>query len=149
MSKIRIRHAENEIEVDGTDEFIRKQLEHFYAQIGSNFHSKIGTSLKQELLTETKGPKSGKTQTPAEFYKSKGKSDGLSQVLIFAKFLEEHRKVIEFSKGEVNAVAAEAKISKDIHSQYFTNAVKQGLLRAHANGKYSLTLSAEELLAAM
>ena len=55
----------------------------------------------------------------------------------------------EFTRADVNALTSQAKFSKDIHSQYFTNAVKQGLLRMHDGGKYSLTLSAEEILSAL
>ena len=91
----------------------------------------------------------GKAQTPAEFFKSKGKADGISQILIFGKYLEEYRNMSEFSQADINKVVKEAKLPKDIHGQYFTNAVKQGLLRSHGGGKYSLTLSAESVLSAM
>jgi len=44
-------------------------------------------------------------------------------------------------------LAKEARLSRDVHAQYFSNAVKQGLLRSLGAGRYSLTLSAEELFA--
>jgi hypothetical protein len=149
MSKIRIRHGDNEIELDGSDQFITKQLEQFYDRIGAVAASQR-VSIKQRLLDEPATPseKRGKTPTPAEFYKSKGKQDGLSQLLIFARYLEEFEEMSEFTPTDVNKVAKQAKLSKDIHPQYFSNAVKQGLLRKHGR-KYSLTLTAEEALASM
>lgn len=148
MSKIRVRHGDNEIELDGSDAFIAAQLEQFYQRIETGRSLVSPTTIKKELLESHAKPKQGKQPTPAEFYKSKGKTDGISQVLIFGKYLEEFEGKSEFSQAEVNKVAAEAKLSKDIHGQYFTNAIKQGLLRKRGT-KYSLTLSAEEVLASM
>lgn len=147
MSKVRIRHGDNEIEPEGSDPFIAKQLEQFYDRIGSAVAAPA--TLKQKLLEKESAPaKKGKTPAPAEFYRSKRKKDGLSQLLIFARYLEEFEGKSDFTPAEVNKVAREAKLSKDIHGQYFNNAVKQGLLRKHGK-KYSLTLSAEEVLASM
>jgi hypothetical protein len=149
MNKIRIRHGDNELELEGTDSFIKKQLEAFYSRIGLAQSAQPTRKLKQVLIESSNPTKSTAIPAPAEYYKSKGRTDGISQVLIFARYLEEYQKETEFTQAKVNAIAKEAKLSKDIHSQYFTNAVKQGLLRAHPGGKYSLTLSAEELLASM
>lgn len=146
VSRIRLRVGDNEIEVEGSDDFIKKQLEQFYARLGVPAPPARG--LKEQLLRPTPPPKAGKAPTPAEFYKDKGKADGVSQILIFGKYLEEFRNQPEFTPREVNAVAKEAKLAKDIHAQYFTNAVKQGLLRKQGQ-KYSLTLSAEEFLAGL
>ncbi|HHI80491.1 MAG TPA: hypothetical protein ENK02_10975 [Planctomycetes bacterium] len=148
MSKLRVRHGENEIEIDGSDQFIKKQLEAFYARIGPVAAITSPATIKQQLLDEPSGPKKGKAPTPAEFYKSKGKKDGLSQLLIFARYLEEFEGKAEFTPGDINKLVKDAKLSKDIHPQYFSNGVKQGLLRKHGR-KYSLTLSAEEVLASM
>jgi hypothetical protein len=107
-------------------------------------------SIKDQLL-EPDAPStspSGKKPTPAEFFRDKGKSDGLSTVLIFGKYLEDYEGRSEFSRGDINRLAKEARLSKDIHAQYFTNGVKQGLLRKSGQ-RYSLTLSAEEVLASM
>ncbi|MEX2558028.1 MAG: hypothetical protein WEB06_20645 [Actinomycetota bacterium] len=148
MSRVRIRHGDNELEAEGSDQFIGKQIKEFYQRIGS-VYTPTSTSLKQRLLEEPKSePTSGKAPAPAEFYRSKGKTDGLSQLLIFARYLEEFEGKSEFSPTEVNAIAKQARLSKDIHAQYFSNAVKQGLLRKHGK-KYSLTLTAEEVLASM
>jgi hypothetical protein len=72
----------------------------------------------------------------------------VSQLLIFAKYLEQYENLSDFTGKDINRVAKEAKLAKDIHPQYFTNAVKQGLLRKQGQ-RYSLTLSAEETLASM
>jgi hypothetical protein len=148
VGRIRLRHGDNEIEVEGSDTFIKKQLEQFYARLGGSPAAGGKVPIREQLLSPGTPPRTGgKTPTPAEFYKEKGKTDGVSQILIFGKYLEEYRKKPEFTPKDVNAVAKEAKLSKDIHAQFFTNAVKQGLLRKQGQN-YSLTLSAEELLAA-
>lgn len=147
MTKIRIRHGENEIELEGDLDFIADQLKAFYERLGLVGGKASPATLKQTLLEATPKGVAG-TLSPAEFYRSKGKTDGVSQILIFGKYLELYRDTPQFTRSQLNSVAKEAKLSKDIHSQYFTNAVKQGLLRFSA-GKYSLTLSAEEVLSAM
>ncbi|CAG1011523.1 hypothetical protein ANAEL_04201 [Anaerolineales bacterium] len=149
MPKIRIRHGENEIELDGDMDFITSNLKSFYERLGLVGGKTSPATLKQDLLSLDKPKEKGITPTPVEFYKSKGKTDGISQVLIFGKYLEQYMDKPEFTRADVNSLTTQAKFSKDIHSQYYTNAVKQGLLRMHDGGKYSLTLSAEELLASM
>jgi hypothetical protein len=149
MGRIRIRHGENEIEVEGTDTFIRNHLNEFYNRIQQSHSVSAPATLKKDIQESVSKKPIGKTPAPAEYYKSRNRSDGLSQILIFGKYLEEYRGKTEFTRKDVNHVASEARLSKDIHSQYFTNAIKQGLLRSLGGGKYSLTLSAEEILAAM
>lgn len=150
MNRIRIKHSENEIEVEGNDDFIKQQLESFYKKIEIAQTSIPPISLKKELLKKEDTKKdTGKIPSPAEFYRAKGKNDGISQLLIFGKYLELYKNQTEFTKSNINSLAKDTKLPKDIHSQYFTNAVKQGLLRSHAGGKYSLTLSAEEVIASM
>lgn len=148
MPRIRIRHGDNEIELDGEPDFIAAQLKSFYERMGLVGGKTSPATLKQDLLAERPKDKSA-APSPAEFYKAKGRTDGISQVLIFGKYLERYRDTSEFTRSQVNAIAKEAKLSKDIHAQYFTNAVKQGLLRSHPGSKYSLTLSAEEALSSM
>jgi hypothetical protein len=149
MAKVRIRHGDNEIEVDGSDAFIAKQLKAFYEKVQPGHSVSPPASLKKDIQVSASKKPTGKAPTPAEYYRSKNRTDGVAQVLIFGKYLEEYRSKPEFTRPDVNAVAAEAKVSKNIHSQYFTNAVKQGLLRSLGSGKYALTLSAEDALAAM
>ncbi len=149
MGKIHIRHGDNEIDVDGNDTFIKKQLAAFYERIQHTQLASPSASLKKDIQASATKKPSGKQLTPAEFYNSKKRTDGISQILIFGKYLEDYRGKSEFSRQDINDIAKSAKISKDIHSQYFTNAVKQGLLRNLGHSNYSLTLSAEEVLAAM
>jgi len=148
MPKIRIRHGDNEIELDGEPDFIAAQLKAFYERLGLIGGKTSPATIKQDLLEKRPVVKS-EFPSPAEFYKAKGKTDGISQVLIFGKYLEQFKDTPEFTRSQVNNIASEAKLSKDIHAQYFTNAVKQGLLRSHPGNKYSLTLSAEEALSSM
>ncbi|MCX6639571.1 MAG: hypothetical protein NTW14_03695 [bacterium] len=148
MGKLRIRYSENEFEAEGDEKFIELHMKRFYEKIegSSTQHS---TTKSDELEDAPPKIPEGKIPTPAEFYKAKGKTDGLSQILVFGKYLELYRMISEFTKLDINGIAKEVKLSKDIHSQYFTNAVKQGLLRSHGQGKYSLTLSAEKILSAL
>jgi hypothetical protein len=146
MVKVRIRHGEDEIEVDGSEASVKKQLDAFYQRVQ---RTTTPVTLKKDIQAAAAKKASGKELTPAEFYKFKNRTDGVSNILIFGKYLEEQRGETEFSQQEINKVAAEAKLSKNIHPQYFTRAVKQGLLRSLGKGKYSLTLSAEDVLAAM
>lgn len=150
MNKVRIRHGEQEIEIEGPDKFIDEQLKKFYDRIDVAQPAAVRASIKDRLLETPTQTKSGKVPTPAEFYKSKakGRTDGVKKILIFGKYLEEFRNQTEFSRGDINGITTEAKLSKDIHAQYFTNGVKQGLLRKLGR-TYSLTLSAEEAIAAM
>lgn len=149
MNKIRIRHGEHEIEIEGPDDFIKAQLTEFYSRMKDATTRVPASKIRQEILEPTPKVAIGKEPTPAEFYREKGREDGISQILILGKYLEMFRGVSEFSREDINQLGGEAKLSKDIHSQYFTNAVKQGLLRGHGRGKYSLTLSAESTLAGM
>jgi len=149
MPRIRIRHGENELEVDGENSFIHEQIKAFYERLGLVGGKTSPATLKQDLLQHKPKTPSGQVPSPAEFYRTKGKTDGISQILIFGKYLEQFRATQEFTRAEINNLAKEAKLSRDVHSQYFTNAVKQGLLRSHPGKKYSLTLSAEEVLSSM
>jgi hypothetical protein len=148
MNKISIRHGEHEIEIEGTDKFIKDQLAEFYSRMKDMTTRVSASKIKQDILEPI--PKAvGKEPTPAEFYREKGREDGISQILILGHYLEKYRGASEFTREEINKLGKEARLSKNIHGQYFTNAVKQGLLRAQGRGKYSLTLSAESALANM
>jgi len=148
MSKIRIKHGDNEIELEGSDDFIEMHLESFYGKVRLKETGITAPKLKEEIEKSLK-KRTGKAPTPAEFYKNKGKTDGVSKILIFAKYLELYKDQTEFSRSDINNLVKEARLSKEIHSQYYTNSVKQGLLRALSGSKYTLTLSAEEVIASM
>jgi hypothetical protein len=147
MNKLRIRHGDHEIELEGSDKFIKDQLAEFYSRMKE---TRVPASkIKQDIFEPAPKPVPGKEPTPAEFYRAKGREDGISQILILGKYLEDYRGMSEFSREDINNLGKEAKLPKSIHGQYFTNAVKQGLLRAHGRSKYSLTLSAESIISSM
>ena len=83
MGKIRIRHGDNEIEVDGSESFVKKQLDSFYGRIQHTQLASPSAMLKKEIQASAAKKPAGKQQTPAEFYKSKNRTDGISQILIF------------------------------------------------------------------
>ena len=89
MGRIRIRHGENEIELEGSDGFIKAQLAQFYVRLGRELpgSGKAPPPLREQLLAAAPLSKPGKSPTPAEFYRSMGKTDGLSQILVFGKYL--------------------------------------------------------------
>jgi hypothetical protein len=146
MSKIRIKHFEHEIEVEGDNAFIKSYLDDFYKKIKFSSQTPVEINFNENMETATTPPSLKKEITPAEFFMkitNTNKTEGINQILIFGKYLEEILGKTEFTKKEINNVVKQARLAKDIHPQYFTNAVKQGLLRASGSGKYSLTLSAE------
>jgi len=150
MGKIKLKHGAHEIELEGDDEFIQRQLQAFYERVNpGSLATPASQVTPSQILSPPSQTVSGPTPTPAEFYKlkNKGKADGMTQLLVFAKYLDVHRNKSEFSQKDINALAKEARLSRDVHAQYFSNAVKQGLLRSLGAGRYSLTLSAEELFA--
>lgn len=149
MNKLKVKHGDHEIEIEGADNFIKAQLAEFYTKIQDMGTRPAASKIRHEILDTPVKPPAGKEQTPAEYYRQKGREDGVSQILILGKYLEEYRGMSEFSREDVNNLGKEAKLSKNIHSQYFTNAVKQGLLRSHGKSKYSLTLSAESVISSM
>jgi hypothetical protein len=148
MGKIRLRHGDSEIELEGDEVFIERQLADFYSRFKIDAR-KQGEQPK--LLTSTSGGETehhnGKAPTPAEYLKTLGDANlaPLKQLLALGRFLEEHRKKREFKPKDVNAVAREAKLPKDFHRQYFSDAVARGLLRLDS-GNYSLTATAENFL---
>jgi hypothetical protein len=143
--RIRLKIGENEIEVEGDSGFIEAQFKKYLHYIsGGRIASAVpeGKVKKIEVIT------SKKTMTPAEYIRLKQPKGGTEILLVLAKYLEEFKSLSDFSKKEINDLADEAKI-KDIHAQYFTLAVKQGLLKVLGNRKYSLTLSGEDAVVAM
>jgi len=149
MGKIRLRHGDSEIELEGDEAFIERQLTDFYSRFKIDARKR---GEEPKLLTSTSGPETehhnGKTPTPAEYLTTLGGANlaPLKQLLALGKFLEKYRDKREFKPKDANAVAKEAKLSKDFHPQYFSDAVARGLLRLDS-GSYSLTATAEDFLA--
>jgi hypothetical protein len=151
VSRLRIRHGEHEVDIEGADPFIEAQLKAFYAKVASLPARLSPPASPKSTATQPSGSDIDRQFAPGEFYKlkAKGKTDGITKILIFGKYLDEFRGIAEFSRQDINNLAKEAKLPKDIHTQYFTNAVKQGLLRSHGRSRYSLTLSAEAAVSSM
>jgi hypothetical protein len=150
MGKIRLRHGDSEIELDGDEAFIERQLDNFYARFKLSPES--ADSDKRLLHSSSKDVEAAAAAaadpTPAEYLKRFGNEDFAveHQIIIFGSYLQTIRNQSDFAQNDINQLAKQAKFPKDIHGQYFTRAAKQGLLRAE-NGRYSLTRTAEDLLA--
>lgn len=147
MSKVRIKIENNEIEIDGSDEFISNHLSELILKLENTTKTINPSSIKSELVRNPYFDTS-KTPTPAEYFRGRRKTDGISQILLFAKYLELYKNQSEFSRNDINQLVKEAKLPRDIHSQYYTNAVKQGLLRVHGK-KYTITLTGEDYISSL
>ena len=136
--------GDQEIEVEGDNAFIQKQLKIFFERVGQNprFMSK---DLPSKIV---QGAKSGKALSPAEYYRQKNPNGGTETLIVLGKYLDEFRSKSEFTRKDINAVAREAKLSP-LHAQYYANAVKQGLLRSIGRGTYGLSITGEDAVAAM
>jgi len=146
--RVRFRLGDSEVEVEGDPKFIDKYLNKFLDRLGGEGAASAvfkKTDLPSQIAAVAKAKR---VPSPAEFYREKQPDTGTETLVVVAKFLEDYRSVSEFTAADVRKIAKEAKL-KDIHAQYFTYAVKQGLLRTVGKGKYSLTLSGEDAVAAM
>lgn len=139
--------GDHEIEVEGDDAFIQKQLKLFFDTLaGQRLQQKTTwTDLPSKIVA---GAKSSKTPSPTEYFRQKDPTSGTEKLLVLGKYLDEFRGKGEFTIKDINALARESKLSK-IHSQYYVNAVKQGLLRSLGRGTYGLSITGEDAVAAM
>jgi hypothetical protein len=136
--------GDREIEVEGNASFIKAQLKTFFDRLG--YSSQPSTKdLPSKIVAVAK---SGKALSPAEYYRLKNPMGGTETLIVLAKYLDEFRNKSDFARKDVQALAQEAKIPR-LHTQYFSNAVKQGLLRSLGSGMYGLSLSGEDAVAAM
>lgn len=136
--------GDHEIEVEGDDAFIQKHLKVFFQKLGVAPHP-ASQDLPSKIVAAAK---SSKVLVPAEYYRQKNPKGGTETLLVLAKYLEEFRNKSEFTKKDIKAIAQESKLD-DIHAQYYTNAVKQGLLRSLGRGAFGLSISGEDAVAAM
>jgi hypothetical protein len=134
-----------EVEVEGDDEFIEKQLKLFLERVEPGLHPVPPADLPSKIVAAAK---STTAPAPAEYYRQKKPQGGTETLLVLAKYLNDYRSQNQFTKNQITKLANEAKI-KDVHGQYFTLAVKQGLLRTAGKGNYALTISGEDAVAAM
>ncbi len=136
--------GEQEIEVEGDSAFIQKQLRIFFDRLGPQPHL-TSKDLPSRIVAVAK---SGKAPSPAEYFRQKSPNGGTETLIVLAKYLDEFRSKGDFTQKDIKAIAREAKIS-NIHSQYYLNAVRQGLLRSLGRGTYGLSISGEDAVAAM
>ena len=146
--RVRFRFGESEVEIEGDTKLIDKYLKTFWERVGGRSGG-TGAASHFDLPSQiTASARGRKPLSPADFYREKNPDSGTETLIVFAKYLEDYRSQPEFKHADVNKVAKDAKV-KDVHSQYLTYAVKQGLLRPVGKGKYALTLSGEDAVAAM
>jgi hypothetical protein len=136
--------GDSEIEVEGDDAFIQKQLKVFFERLGYQAQP-ASKDLPSKIVA---GAKAGKVLSPAEYYRQKNPNGGTETLIVLAKYLDEFRNKSDFTKKDIRAIAQEARLST-IHGQYYANAVKQGLLRGLGRGTYGLSISGEDAVAAM
>jgi len=136
--------GDHEIEVEGDNAFIQKQLKSFFERLGYQSQS-TSKDLPSKIVAVAK---SGKILGPAEYYRQKNPSGGTETLIVLAKYLDEYRNKSDFTRKDINAIVQEAKLSPP-HAQYYANAVKQGLLRSLGRGTYGLSITGEDAVAAM
>lgn len=137
--------GDHEIEVEGDNAFIQKQLKMFFDRVGGQRQQPLSKDLPSKIVASAK---SGKVLGPAEYYRQKNPSGGTETLIVLGKYLDEFRSKSEFTRKDINALARETRI-RPIHAQYYANAVKQGLLRSVGRGTYGLSLTGEDAVAAM
>jgi len=147
--KVRWKVGAFELEVEGDDAFVDSQLDRFFKIVGERGaipdQSSQAVHLRTSPADAEAATRHAKELSPAEYIREKRPETGTEQLIVLVKYLEDNKGQNEFGKKDINKLAREAKL-KDIHSQYFTYAVKQGLLRTVGTGKYAITLSGEDLV---
>jgi len=136
--------GDHELEVEGDSAFIQKQLKIFFEKLGHALQP-ASKDLPSKIVAVAK---SGKILSPAEYYRQKNPSGGTETLIVLAKYLDEFRSKSDFTRKDIKAIAQEARLTP-LHTQYFANAVKQGLLRSLGKGTYGLSISGEDAVAAM
>lgn len=149
-NRIKVRVGENEIELEGDAKFIEAQLAKFYEKIGATLAKSASAPTPESGLVQSKVKWATPTRdlSPAEFLRRALPKGGTEQLLALGHFLEQNRAAKDFDQKEIKALCQEAKL-RDIHGQYFTLAVKQGLLRVSTKGRYALTLTGEDAVTRM
>jgi hypothetical protein len=136
--------GDNEIEVEGDNAFIAKQLQTFFDRLDRTPQSST-RDLPSKIVAVAK---SGKVLGPAEYFRQKSPNGGTETLIVLGKYLDEFRNKSEFTPKDIKAIALEGKIP-NIQGQYYINAVKQGLLRSLGRGTYGLSIRGEDAVAAM
>jgi hypothetical protein len=136
--------GDHEIEVEGDNAFIQKQLKSFFDRLGYQSQS-ASKDLPSRIVAVAK---SGKVPSPAEYFRQKSPNGDTEALIVLAKYLDEFRNKSDFTPKDIKAIAREARI-RDIRGQYYVNAVRQGLLRSLGRATYGLSISGEDAVAKM
>jgi hypothetical protein len=144
MEKLRLKIGDYELEVEGEQAFIEKQLAAFDQRIAVLTPKKEPLS---EAPRKTAQRTDGRSLSPAEFYKQKRPDGGTKTLVVLGSYLRDYRGQSAFRRSDINAICEEVRI-KHIHGQYYTLAVQQGLLM-EAEGGFSVTLTGDELVDGM
>jgi hypothetical protein len=136
--------GDREIEVEGDNAFVQKHLKLFLDSSGFS-PAQASKDLPSKIVAAAK---SSKILSPAEYYRQKNPNGGTEILIVLGKYLEEFRNKSEFTRKDIRAVSQEAKVSPP-HAQYYSNAVKQGLLRAIGRATYGLSITGEDAVGAM
>jgi hypothetical protein len=140
--KLRLKIGECEIEAEGEDSFIEKHVTVFFERIGASPETR-GPSAAVQIRKSAQAAGS-KTYSAAEFYRQKRPDGGTQSLVVLGKYLQEFREKQEFARKDINALCSEIRI-KDIHPEYYTLALKQGLLKKMNKG-FAVTLSGDEVV---
>jgi hypothetical protein len=144
--KLRLKIGEYEMEAEGEDSFIERHRQEFFRQIPAGPKPGAGD-------VPTTAPKKGvqsagmKGYSAAEFYKQKRPDGGTKSLIVLGKYLHDSSSREEFSRADIKTLCGQIRI-KDIHSQYYTLALKQGWMRETEKG-FAITLSGDELVEKM
>jgi len=142
--RIRLKIGDNEIELEGNDEFIKQHLKSFvekYAHVKPEVLKTGAANLPAKVTVVSDSGK--KALAPAEYVRQKNPRGGTEELIVLAKYLEDNETLSEFTVKDINRVAKAAKIGK-VDNSYYPLAVKQGLLNRIKHGRYQLTLTGED-----
>lgn len=148
--RVRLKMGEHEIEVEGDSKFIDKQIERFLKLRPIVGAAISRPDLPSQIAAQASAPPSisARPPAPAEYFRLKKPRGGTERLLVLGRYLQEYRGKEQFTRNDIGKLSAEARVN-DVHGQYFTLAIKQGLLRTVGKGTYSLTISGEDAVAAM
>src|SRR6267143_303893 len=88
--------GDHEIEVEGDNAFIQKQLKLFFDRVGGQhlLQQAVSKDLPSKIVA---GAKSGKTLSPAEYYRQKNPNGGTATLIVLGKYLDELRTTGSFT----------------------------------------------------
>lgn len=140
--RIRWKFGHHEIEIEGDENFIEKQLARFEERVAS---------AKLDAGEKTPGKSEAETHSPdlapAEFFRKKNPSSGPKKIAVLGKYLQTFRGHKTFSKSEISKLTEEIRVD-DIHPTDYARALHRGWLR-ELDGGLTLTMTGDEIVDAM